>query len=88
MQRDDERNDDQSVEDTPAMFGDTRLDQFLAVGVQQGQCSQFVFAHQTRIADDVGDENRREMALDAIFGHDLLRFRDRAISDHSPCRSS
>ena len=58
------------LDDTPAMLGDERLDELLAVGLQAIEGALLVALHQARVADHVRREDGGEPAVDTGSGHD------------------
>ena len=48
------------LEDTAAVLGDQWIDEFAAIAFEQGEGSLLVRAHQPRLSDNVGAEDRRK----------------------------
>ena len=57
------------LDDAAVMGGDRGIEYRLAVLLERGERALFVDPHQTRIADHVGCKDRRELTVDAFFGH-------------------
>ena len=57
------------LDDAPVMGGDRGIEYHLAVLLERGERALLVDPHKTRIADHVGREDRRELTVDAFFGH-------------------
>ncbi len=60
------------LDDAPVVGGDRRIEYHLAVLLERGERALLVDPHQARIADHVGCEDRRELTVDAFFGHGRL----------------
>jgi hypothetical protein len=51
------------LDDLSLMGGDERIDEFLAVGFQRRERTLLVRAHESRVADDIGGDDRSKMTL-------------------------
>jgi hypothetical protein len=51
------------------MSGNERVDELRAVRLQRRQRAFLVHAHEARVADHVGSDDRSEMTLDGAGGH-------------------
>jgi hypothetical protein len=56
-------------DDSAAMFGDLGVDELLAVRLELAQCAFLIDAHQPAVAGNIASENRRQPAIDSVFGH-------------------
>src|ERR1700731_2074773 len=56
-------------DDSAAMFGDLRIDEFLTVRLELAQRAFLVGAHQPAIAGNVAGENRGQPAVHLVVGH-------------------
>jgi hypothetical protein len=54
---------DGKVDDLSLMGGDKRIDQFLAVGFQGHWRTLLVRAHESRVADYIGGDDRSKVTL-------------------------
>jgi hypothetical protein len=59
------------LEDTSAVLVDQRIDQFTPVALENGEGSLLIRAHQPRISDDIGTEDRRQPPLYPFPGQSL-----------------
>ena len=57
------------LDDAPAVLGDERLDELLAVGLEAVEGALLVALHQARVADHVRRQDGGEPAVDAGSGH-------------------
>ena len=57
------------LDDAAVMGGDRRIENSLPVLLEGRERALLVDPHQPRIADHVGREDRRELTVDAFFGH-------------------
>ena len=57
------------LDDAAVVGGDRGIEDRFAVPLQRGERAGLVGAHHARIADHVGGEDRRELTVDAFFGH-------------------
>ena len=57
------------LDDAAVVAGNRGVEHGLPVLFQRGERAFLVGAHQARITDHVGGEDRREFAIDAFFGH-------------------
>ena len=60
------------LDHAPVVGGDCRIEDHLPVLLEGRERSLLVDPHQARIADHVGREDRRELTVDAFFGHARL----------------
>ena len=87
------------LDDAPAVLGDERLDELLAVGLEAVEGAPLVALHQARVADHICRENSGEPAVDAGSGQDqalrkasdglmllALRFRGQLAIKFTPVR--
>jgi hypothetical protein len=71
------------LDDPPIMGGDRRIEDGLAVLLQRRQRALLVDPHKARIADHVGCEDRRELTVDAFFGHSRQSLTRRSPTERS-----
>jgi hypothetical protein len=57
------------LEDASAVLVDQRIDQFTPMALENGERPFLVRAHQPRIADDIGAEDRRQPPLYPFLRH-------------------
>ena len=60
-------------DDSAAMFGDLRINEFFTVRLELAQCAFLIGAHKPAIAGNVAGENRGQPAVHLVFGHKWLR---------------
>src|SRR5262249_41873124 len=56
------------LEDTTPVLGNQRIDEFAAIAFEKGEGSLLVRAHQPRISDNIGAEDRRKPPFYPLFG--------------------